>query len=109
MSQQISPGLLTAMPSAIVAPSWTRTGCPAASEAGTAAAASACTPTTRTGGSASLTATAIPDARPPPPTGTVIVRTSGHSSMISRPRVPWPATTSGWSNGWMNTEPRSCA
>src|SRR5262245_40620331 len=34
-----------------------------------------------------------------------MVRTSGHCSMISKPTVPWPATMSGWSNGWMNTAP----
>ena len=60
-------------------------------------------------GSCALAAIAIPDASPPPPTGITIVRTSGHCSMISRPTVPWPAITSGWSNGWMYTLPRSCA
>ena len=45
-------------------------------------------------GSAPETAAAIPAARPPPPTGTAMVLTSGHCSRISIPTVPWPATTS---------------
>ena len=43
------------------------TGWPAASEAGYAAAPSACTPTTRTSGRCALTAVAMPARRPPPP------------------------------------------
>ena len=60
-------------------------------------------------GSALLTATVTPAATPPPPTGMAIVRTCGHCCRISRPRVPWPATMSGWSNGWMSTADRSLA
>ena len=102
-----SPGLATAMPSAIVEPDSTATGWPAASDAGNAATASACTPITRIGVLALLAATAMPETRPPPPAGTAIVRTPGHCSMISRPTVPWPTTTSGCSKGWMKT--RSCS
>ena len=51
--------------------------------------------------------TATPAMSPPPPTDTAIVRTSGHCSTISRPRVAFPATVSGWSKGWMKTLPRS--
>ena len=41
-------------------------------------------------------AKAIPDASPPPPTGTAITGGSPpSSSMISRPTVPWPATIHG--------------
>ena len=47
----------------------------------------------------------MPAANPPPPIGTTIVCTSGTCSMISSPTVPWPATMSGWSNGWMSTAP----
>ncbi|GGR33263.1 hypothetical protein GCM10015536_43440 [Streptomyces griseomycini] len=97
------------MPSAIVAGLRTDTGCPAASEGGYAAAPAACTPTIRTSGRSAFTATATPAASPPPPTPTTIVRTSGHCSRISRPTVPWPAMTSGWSKGWMSTAPVSCA
>ena len=73
----------------------TRTGCPAAIEGGSGAAASACTPMMRMAGLRPLAAIAMPDASPPPPTGITIVRTSGHCSRISRPTVPWPAITSG--------------
>ena len=101
----MSPGRCTAMPSAIVGAPTTCTGPPAATEAISPGTADAWTPTTRTAGSSDCTATAIPAASPPPPTGTRTVRTSGHCSMISKPSVPWPATMSGWSNGWMNTAP----
>ena len=43
--------------------------------------------------------------QPPPPVQTTTVATSGHCSRISRPTVPCPAMTSGWSKGWMNTDP----
>ena len=97
MPNGISPGQLTAMPSAMVGLACTATGCPAASEPGYGATASACTPTTPISGSRPLIATVIPATRPPPPTGTTTVRTCGHCSMISKPIVPWPATMSGWS------------
>ncbi len=103
-----SPGRPTAIPSAMVAIDSSRIGWPAASEGGYAAADSACTPTTRTDGSTDLTASATPASRPPPPVHTTTVRTSGILAMISRPTVPWPAMTSGWSNGWMSTAPVSC-
>lgn len=83
-----SPGRPTLIPSAIVTGLATDVGCPAASDTGYATAPSACTPTTRTSGRSAFTATAIPAARPPPPTPTTIVRTSGHCSRISRPSVP---------------------
>ena len=56
-------------------------------------------------GRSALAATAMPEIRPPPPTPVMIVRTSGHCSTISSATVPWPAITSGWSNGWMSTAP----
>ena len=49
--------------------------------------------------------TQMPASRPPPPTGTRIVSTSGRCSRISRPTVPCPAMTSGWSNGGIMTSP----
>ena len=94
MLNGMSPGRCTAMPSAIVGPPTTCTGSPAATEATSPGTASACTPTTRTSGSSECTATVIPAASPPPPTGTTTVRTPGHCSMISKPSVPWPATMS---------------
>ena len=84
------PGQPTAMPSAIVAIPSSATGCPAASDAGKAAALSACTPTTRTSGRIDLTASAMPASSPPPPVQTTTVRTSGTCSRISSPTVPWP-------------------
>ena len=72
----------------------TCTGSPAATEAASPGTASVCTPTMRTSGSRECTATVIPAASPPPPTGTTTVRTPGHCSMISKPSVPWPATMS---------------
>ena len=76
------------MPSAIVAIESSATGFPAASEAGYAAAFSACTPTTRMSGRAVFTAAATPARKPPPPVGTMTVAASGHCSRISRPQVP---------------------
>ncbi len=93
------------MPSAIVGVPCTGMARPAASDAGYGATAAACAPTICTAGSRLLTATAIPAARPPPPTGTTTVRTWGHCSMISNPRVPWPVTMSGCSKGWISTLP----
>ena len=100
-----SPGRPTAIPSAIVANEGRRTGSPARSEGGKAAALAAWTPITRTSGRSALATTAIPETSPPPPTPVTMVRTSGHCSRISSATVPCPAMTSAWSNGWMNTAP----
>ena len=51
----------------------------------------------------------MPASRPPPPTLTTTVFTSGHCSRISRPQVPWPVTMSTWSKGWISTAPVSAA
>ena len=58
----------------------------------------------RAGRSAAIAA-ATPAASPPPPTGTRTAATSGRSSAISSPTVPWPATIRGSSNGGMIAEP----
>ena len=50
-----------------------------------------------------------PGDHPPPPVGTTTVRTCGHCSTISSPAVAWPATMSGWSNGWIRTAPVSAS
>ena len=42
---------------------------------------------------------ATPEMSPPPPTGTSTTVASGTSSASSSPIVPWPAMTSGSSNG----------
>ena len=60
--------------------------------------------------SARATAAAMPDSRPPPPSGATIASTSGRSSRISRPAVPLPAMNRSSSNGctkWpgMRSEP----
>ncbi|MNW56829.1 hypothetical protein D3C74_345750 [compost metagenome] len=99
------PGVPTAMPSAMVERASDVVGTPAASDPGYAAARAAWTPTTLTWGAASAMAAATPATSPPPPSGMTTVRTSGTCSRISSASVPWPATTSGWSNGWMNTAP----
>src|SRR5207247_869455 len=47
--------------------------------------------------------------RPPPPTGTSTVRTSGSCSAISSPTVACPATMSAWSNGGTTASPSRTA
>ena len=84
------------------------TGRPAARAAVMAAAPSGSTATTRQAGLASRTARAVPQVRPPPPTLTTQTSTGPASSISSRPTVPWPATISGSSKGWMKVRPRSC-
>ena len=60
-----------------------------------ASASSACTPTTRTSGRSSFTATATPAASPPPPIGTnTAARSRGAWRSSSSPIVPCPAMTS---------------
>ena len=88
-----SPGCFTAIPSAIVKP-----GPPGSVPA-------AWTPTIFTPGSRDFSASAIPAASPPPPTGITTVCTSGTWSAISSPIVPWPAITFSSSYGWMNVAP----
>ena len=90
-----SPGCFTAMPSAIVNP-----GPPGSVPA-------ACTPTMRMPGRTARSASAIPDASPPPPIGITTVSAFSTWSASSRPIVPWPATTSGSSNGCTNVAPLS--
>ena len=110
MPNGMSPGRLTAMPSAMVDLASMDTGYPAASEPGHGATASAWTLTTSISGSRFLTATVIPAARPPPPTGTTIVRTCGHCTLnepvrcrFSHLRKTGPAraseSTREWSTG----------
>ena len=59
------------------------------------------TPMIRTEGLTDLAAIETPEMRPPPPMGTIRSSVSGNWSMISRPRVPCPAISSGSSKGWM--------
>ena len=64
-------------------------------------------PITRIDGEADLSASAMPEIRPPPESGTSTVSMSGRSSRSSRPIVPCPAITGGWSNGETKTMPSS--
>ena len=73
-----------------------------ASDSCASAASSGSTPMTRAAGAQRLDRpTATPLARPPPPIGTRTAATSGRSSTISRPTVPWPAMIRSSSNGGM--------
>ena len=109
MSKLSTPGLLTAMPSAIVGDDRDLVGCPPRARRGRRRR---WRPARRSPGSSRpsraarcLTALATPEMRPPPPIGTITVSTSGTWSRISSPSVPWPATTSAWSNGGMRIAP----
>ena len=96
----ISPTRLTAMPSAMVSPTEARRGPPESRAVCMLGQAAASTPTMRTAGRRARIAVAIPDTRPPPPTGTTTVSRSGACSRSSSPIVPWPATTISSSNAW---------
>ena len=79
-----SAGYLTAIPSAIVGPVGAR---PAKG-----AHAAAWTPTSASSGRSARSAIAMPEARPPPPTGiTTVPGPGGSCSASSRPSVPCPA------------------
>ena len=68
------------------------------------------TPMTFTAGYRYFTYTAMPASSPPPPTGTKIASSSPPLwRRISTAMVPWPAITSGSSNGCTNTRLRSRA
>ena len=77
------------------------------SESRASAASSGSTPMTRAPGRRLLMAVATPLANPPPPIGTRTTATSGRSSAISSPTVPWPAMIRSSSNGGMIASPRS--
>ena len=51
----------------------------------------------------------MPPIRPPPESGTSTQSSAGRSSSSSSPIVPWPAITSGSSNGETKVRPRSAA
>ena len=59
----------------------------------------------RDGNAAFALATQNPDNSPPPPTGATTAFRSGTSSSSSSAAVPWPAITSGWSNGGISVAP----
>ena len=101
----ISPGFLTAMPSAKVLAVSDAYQSPLRNDSAMADAPAACTPKTWQEGLRLLTAQATPEMRPPPPTGTTTASTPSSWSMISRPMVPWPQITSSSSYGWMRVAP----
>ena len=108
-SSPIAPATGVRRASAIVGPGTAGTGCPASSAVRIPAESSGSTPMTRASGRRPFTAVAIPAIRPPPPIGTITVSTSGASSTISSPTVPWPAAIRRSSYGWTITRPVSAA
>ena len=76
----------------VLAPS-SLVGCPASRARVRLGAPSGSTPMTRILGLYSLAKVETPQARPPPPTGTRMVSTSGSSWMTSMAMVPWPVAT----------------
>ena len=86
----MKPGILTRTPSASVRAGSMAVVSPLIARA-IESTPSTWAPTTRT--PCDFSASATPDARPPPPIGTIT--TSGVYGAISMPIVPWPAITSG--------------
>mmetsp|Transcript_27378 Transcript_27378/g.88426 ORF Transcript_27378/g.88426 Transcript_27378/m.88426 type:complete len:238 (-) Transcript_27378:661-1374(-) len=101
------PTFRTAAPSAN-RPTWSNScSRPLRSEAVIPAASAASTPMTSTPGRTRFTYAAMPANMPPPPQHTKMAW-SGLPVIcfrISMPMVPWPAMTSGSSNGWMRVRP----
>src|SRR5271157_5224468 len=77
----------------------TSTGFPADKELVIGVAVATSTASTRAPGLLALIEAAIPQLKPPPPNGTNTVSTSGKSSRISNPIVPFPAITDSSANG----------
>ena len=84
----LSPTSRTAVPSAMVLAEGIFTAWPASRAAVSEGAPAGSTPITRIFGLYSFAKVATPQARPPPPTGTRMVSTSGSSWTISMPMVP---------------------
>jgi len=85
-----SPACATANPSARVNFVETRTASPAATPAAKHEAFFGSTPMISRLGLSACSTMAVPDSRPPPPTGTRIASQSGTCSRISNPYVPCP-------------------
>ena len=58
---------------------------------------------TWTSGFSAAKPSAMPQIKPPPPTGTKTRSTSGRSARISGTIDEWPVITMSFANGWMNT------
>ncbi len=100
-----SPTIFTAVPSENRPTSCSCTRRPAAIERAIASESVVCTPITLISGASALMYAATPEINPPPPIATK-TEWIGPSSTgwcwrrISIATVPWPAMTSGSSNGW---------
>ena len=106
------PIAVVRVPSAIVrdvSAAAQRTIRPSRSDCCASAASSGSTPISRAPGTSARIATATPLASPPPPIGTRTAATSGRSSAISSPTVPWPAMIRSSSYGGMIARPRAAA
>src|SRR3989441_1256294 len=90
-----SPTLSVISPSAMLPVRSRRTTFPAASEWCSLGAPAGSTPHTTARLPAAASPATMPEIRPPPPTGTTTVSTSGSCSTISSATVAWPATMSG--------------
>ena len=89
ISRVSTPGVPTAMPSAMVL---LPCGCCVPWTALTMAGKRVvCTPTISMPGLSARAATAMPAISPPPPTDTTSVSSSGSAASISSATVPWPA------------------
>ena len=93
------PIVFTATPSAKIPTEGRVTISPASMAALKQADSSDSTPMILMSGFSCFRYTAIPAARPPPPIATNRISRLGFCSSSSRATVPWPAITSGSSNG----------
>ena len=105
----VSPGVFTAVPSAIVLTPFNVTGCPAFKDSWRQFAPAGSTPMTLIFGFNILARVETPVESPPPPTGTKIISTVGSSFTISIAIEPWPVATSKSSKGWTKVYPCSAA
>ena len=101
----ISPGVLTAVPSAIVSTFGSVTTFPASNDAFIQLAPAGSTPITFMFGFKSFARVETPAASPPPPIGTRIMSTVGSSLKISIAIVPCPVATTSSLKGCTNVAP----
>ena len=99
------PGVLTAVPSAIVLTLGSVVTLPASKDTCIQLAPAGSTPMTLIFGLRSLASVDTPVASPPPPIGTRMYSTSGSSLKISIAIVPCPVATARSSNGWIKVYP----
>ena len=104
-----SPGVFTAVPSAMVFTFGSVVTFPAFKDACIQLAPAGSTPMTLILGFKSFASVETPVASPPPPIGTKIYSTNGSSLKISMAMLPWPVATAKSSNGWIKVYPFSSA